>query len=78
MRHTLFRPDTDDAYAGAPLPSLYAAVRNYAAAVESNDMDAVDHTHYLLTYEISAVAMALDEVAALLRPKLLSERELEN
>ena len=103
MRHTLFRPDNDDAYSGAPLPGLYAHIRSYIVALKSGDMDQIEETHYKLVrhfffdlifanflfskwrnkkkpfqvYEIAATAMALDEVAALLRPKLLSERELE-
>lgn len=76
MRHTLFRPSADDAYSGAPMPSLYSAVNALLAAGAANDADAVDTALYKLDYEVRVAAMTIDEVAALLRPKLLAEREL--
>jgi hypothetical protein len=69
MRHILFRPSLDNAYQGVPLPSVYSAINSYTAATSGGSNATVLAT---LAFEIAAIAVSIDEAAALLRPRLLS------
>ena len=64
---SLYMPSlSDDAYASQPLPTIYTAVRQFGGNASAT---------FELAYEINAVAVCIDEVAALLRPAFLEERD---